>query len=286
LAAAHLHATQAAISQRIAALELDLGVRLLERNYHDVQLTQEGTFVLEKCEAIVLTYAETKRRATGGKALKSAVKIGISDVVSLSFLPQLYNALIHEYEVQTIEGNVDAPYKHYHALKDGQIDVAIGPSASQGEEVVNLDLCDFSMRWVASSRLALPDGPMSLSMLTQFPVVSYLRSSLPHRLIEQQLRSVDRNAFRLHSVSSLAGVIRLVIGGVGVSAVPVAVVRREIEDGLLQVVPVREPFPDVRIAVTHLHAPEDATPRLLVAALKDAVKAYCDDDGRRYVTPL
>ncbi len=286
LAAAHLHATQAAVSQRVAALESDLGVKLLERHHHDVQLTAEGTYVLEKSEAIVLMYSDTKRRVSGKKALKSTVRLGVSDVVSLSFLPQLYNLLIGDFDAETIEGSVDAPFRHYQALKDGQIDVAIGPQVSQGEEMVNVDLCDFSMRWVGSSRLELPEGPIALSKFTRYPIISYLRSSLPHRRLEEQLRLVDRGAFKLHSVSTLAGVIRLVLGGVGISAVPLAVVRRELDAGLLQVIPIEEPFPDVRIAMTYLHAPEDATPHLLVTALKEAVREYCAQHEGRFVNPL
>lgn len=286
LAAVQLSATPAAISQRIAALEEDLGVKLLDRQHHDVQLTSEGTFALEKCEAIVLAYAETKRRVTGKKALKSTVRIGVSEVVSLSFLPQLYQQLINTFGVETIEGKVEAPFKQYQTLKEGLIDVAIGPSVSQGDEVVNVDLCEFEMGWVVSAALAVPPGPIPLSTFTSYPIIAHERTSLPHRLIEEQLRSVDRSAFRLHSVSSLAGVIRLLLGGVGVSAVPIAVVRRELAAGELQIVPIVEPFPRLRIAVTYLHAPEDATPHAILGLLKQAVRQYCEEEGNGYVVAL
>lgn len=284
LAAAHLHATQSAISQRIAALETDLGIKLLDRQHHEVTLTPEGALVFERAETIVLTYSEIKRRAFGKESLKPIVRIGVSDVVSLSFLPHLYTRLIREYDVQTIEAKVDSPPRNYQALKDGQIDIAIGPSIWQGDEMVNVGLCDFSMHWIASSQLEFPEGPITVSSFTKYPIVLPDRPTLPHRLLGEQLLSADRGVLRLLSVSSLASLIQLVLGGVGVSALPVAVVQREIAQGLLQIVPFEEPIPDVRIAMTYLHVPGDTTPHLLLASLKGAIAEYCDQHGDQFVS--
>jgi len=53
MTAEHLHATQAAISSRISALEQEFGVRLFERGPRDVTLTQEGTKALAFAEQIL-----------------------------------------------------------------------------------------------------------------------------------------------------------------------------------------------------------------------------------------
>lgn len=286
LAAERLHATQPAVSQRIAALEADLGVKLLERDRREVRLTREGMQALERFEAVVQLYAQTRRRLVGGSALTPRIRLGVSDVVSLSFLPQLYRLLMEAHGVETVETKVDLPFSHYQALKDGHIDMAVVPASAQGQEVVNVDVCDFAMRWVASPRLSLPQDPIPLAQLPAHPVISYARASLPHRLLEEQLRQAERPTRRLHSVSTLAGVIRLLVEGVGISAVPAAVVQRELDAGLLCEIPVLEPFPDVRVAATYLHAPEDEASRTLVAVVKEAARAYAGQGGQRHVTVL
>jgi DNA-binding transcriptional LysR family regulator len=53
LTAERLHATQAAISSRISALEQEFGVRLFDRGPRDVKLTQEGTKALAFAEQIL-----------------------------------------------------------------------------------------------------------------------------------------------------------------------------------------------------------------------------------------
>jgi DNA-binding transcriptional LysR family regulator len=284
LAAERVHTTQAAVSQRIAALERDLGVRLLDRSRRDVQLTPEGTFVLERSEAIVQLYGETRRRASGAKALKSTIRLGVTDIVSLSFLPNLYRLLIDEYGVETVQTKVDLPITHYQALKHGDIDVAIGPATSQAQELVHVGLCGFEMRWVASPRLAaVPLPSLRLADLLAHPIISHSRASLPHRLIEEQLHAAGLRGFKLHSASTLAGVIQLVAGGVGVSAVPATLVLDQVAQGTIRLLPIEEPFPEVQISVSYLHAPEDNTSRVLVQVIQRAVKMYCQQVRGCYV---
>lgn len=283
LAAERVHATQAAVSQRIAALESDLGVRLLDRDRREVQLTREGTFFLERAESIVQTYGETRRQVSAAKTLKPTVRLGVTDMVSMSFLPELYKLLIHEWAVETVDARIDLPISHYQALKNGEIDVAIGPVISQAPELVHVALCSFTMMWLASPALEVPDEPMSLASLARYPLISYSRASLPHRLIVEQLQAAGVRGVRLHTATSLAAVIQLVQAGCGISAVPPALVRPLLESGQLRILAIEEPFPEVQISVSYLHAPEDDTGRRLASVVKEAVKRHVRDSDQRFV---
>lgn len=275
MAGERVHATQAVVSQRIAALESDLGVRLLDRDRRDVRLTREGQFVYERSEVIVQMYGETRRRIADGKSLKSTIRLGITDTVSLTFLPVLYRKLIEDYEVESVDAKVDLPINHYQALKNGDIDAAIGPVTSQASELIHLGLCSLGMTWAASPALKLPRRVLSVQELVRFPIISYARSSLPHRLIVEQLQAAGVRGQKLHSVSSLAGVLNLVSGGAGISALPRVLVHHLAMAGQLQLIEVKEQIPDVHLSVSYLHTPEDSTVRLLAAVTKEAVKSYC-----------
>ena len=277
LAAEHVHATQAAVSQRVAALEADLGVRLLDRSRRDVQLTREGQFVYERTEAIVNLYGDTRRRMSGGKSLKPTIRLGITDTVSLTFLPILFRLLIQEYQVESVDAKIDLPISHYQALKNGDIDAAIGPVTSQAEELVHVGLCSLAMVWVASPALGVPRTALSIQELVRFPIISHARASLPHRLIVEQLQTGGVRGARLHSVSTLAGVLHLVCGGAGISAVPHVLVHQLARNDQIHILDVQEPFPDVQLSVAHLHAPEDSTARQLTAVTKESVRTYCEN---------
>ena len=77
LTAQKLHTTQAAVSHRIASLERELGVRLLERNVRDVSLTPQGVDALGRAERLVQLAAEFRQRMSDPKALRGTVRIGV-----------------------------------------------------------------------------------------------------------------------------------------------------------------------------------------------------------------
>ena len=60
-AAEHLNITQSALSQGIAALERQLGVRLFDRDRNGVRITAAGRLVVERAEALLTGEAELRR---------------------------------------------------------------------------------------------------------------------------------------------------------------------------------------------------------------------------------
>jgi DNA-binding transcriptional LysR family regulator len=74
-AAARLHVTQPALSQQIARLELQLGVRLLHRTPHRVELSDAGRAVLEPAREAVAAFDGVGAAARGERG---ELKLGFS----------------------------------------------------------------------------------------------------------------------------------------------------------------------------------------------------------------
>jgi DNA-binding transcriptional LysR family regulator len=74
-AATRLHVTQPALSQQIARLELQLGVRLLDRTPHRVELSDAGRAVLEPAREAVRAFGEVDAAARGERG---ELKLGFS----------------------------------------------------------------------------------------------------------------------------------------------------------------------------------------------------------------
>lgn len=89
-AAKQLGYTQSAISQMIASLEKELGVILLARSNHHVQLTPEGQRLMPLLSQTAKDWDNVKELAQEITGLKSAViKIGTISSISAHWLPQL-----------------------------------------------------------------------------------------------------------------------------------------------------------------------------------------------------
>jgi len=82
--------SQSAVSQRIAALEKELGVRLLVRVRNNTEPTVEGTLLLENAHRILAVYDDCRRRlreiqqpVDGQLRISTVYSIGLH----LNFLP-------------------------------------------------------------------------------------------------------------------------------------------------------------------------------------------------------
>jgi DNA-binding transcriptional LysR family regulator len=124
-AAIRLHLSQPPLSQQIQALELDLGVRLLERNKRNVALTEPGKIFLEQAKQI-LAKAEEARSHVVAAAAGHSGQLRLAYTASVSFHPALPQTLLRYRQVApNVHLQLSEMYTEpqYAALLAGQIDV-------------------------------------------------------------------------------------------------------------------------------------------------------------------
>lgn len=107
-----LHVSQPAISQSILKLEEELGVNIFERSSSGVNLTVEGSVIIENAKDILtkldeLMYNANKFRTSNQKELK----IGLVTGLHLPFLPDMLSELKREFPQQHVSfqemGSID-----------------------------------------------------------------------------------------------------------------------------------------------------------------------------------
>ena len=124
-AAAREHIVQSALSQQLKRLERELGVRLLERTTHHVQLTPGGSaFLLEarRILAHVDRAAVAAQRAIGATP---TLRVGTVDA-SYDSMPQILQAARERYpdlEIHEVEAGVP---EQCSMLVAGRLDVGLG----------------------------------------------------------------------------------------------------------------------------------------------------------------
>ena len=96
--AAALGYTQSAISQMIAALEDEVGVRLLQRSRRGVQLTPEGMTLLPQIQQLVRQYRTFQNHVTAVQGLIGGeIRIGTISSVTRQILPQVIRGFEQQY---------------------------------------------------------------------------------------------------------------------------------------------------------------------------------------------
>lgn len=135
-AAAREHIVQSALSQQVRRLERELGVRLLERSTHHVELTAAGAAFLVEARQIL---AQVERAATVARnAAKPSptLRVGVIDA-GCSSMPQILREVQAQYPDLAIhQVEVGVP-EQLQQLIDGRLDVGIGRAAFAPPEVAS-----------------------------------------------------------------------------------------------------------------------------------------------------
>ncbi|MBP2654028.1 MAG: LysR family transcriptional regulator [Firmicutes bacterium] len=126
-AAKDLHITQPTLSHQIAELERQIGVKLLLRDRHSVQLTAAGTAMLKEAKSIITkTHDAIKIARLAEAGTLGSVQIGFLGASERRFLPQLIAKFRNKYP------QIEFPLNYFTSFIDldksllqGNIDIAI-----------------------------------------------------------------------------------------------------------------------------------------------------------------
>jgi DNA-binding transcriptional LysR family regulator len=276
LAAEKLCTTQAAVSNRIATLERDLGVRLFERDLRNVSLTPHGLRALPQAEAIVRMVGEFERAIGDADNLRGTVMIGAIDSIVYAWLPRLIDRVKEAYPNVTIDLTVDTSINLARQIQDGQIDLGLIMGPVVAPHIRNIELCSFDCLWIAAPTLALKTGRLRIADLSDYPIFAYSKGSQPHQAVLRAIEAadVDPGRVRVFNSNSLATITRLIRDGVGVAVLPQVVVQEYLEKGELRILDVDARLPPLHFHVAFADNPGNALPALIADMAVEVAAAF------------
>lgn len=235
LAAEHLCTTQPAISTRISNLEHSLNTTLFNRDKGTVSLTAKGRELLPLAENILNSTAQLCYKADATSALSGLLRIGVSETVVHTWLPQFLASINEKYPDVEVELIVDATVNLNKELLAHNIDIAILLGPVSEPAVINHVICEYPLYWVASPELGL-DATSSTHAFTRWPIITYARNTVPYYEIHRHFTEQKIHPVQYYSVSALSASVKLVESGVGVATLPKEVIKEQLEDGRLTII--------------------------------------------------
>lgn len=253
-AAQRLYTSQPSVSARIAGLEDELGVELFERIGRRVVLTAKGRELLTYAEKLLHLHGEMLQVVARAENLQGSIRLGVAETIAYTWLPRLVERVSEAYPAINLELDIDISVNLADKLSNHDIDIAFLMGKVHQPGIVNQELCRYSLVWVASPRLAIPAGPVAVSELAMWPIITYPRRSEPYAVIRSLVDPMNHST-RIHSSSSLSTIIRMAVDGIGVSALPREIVTRELANGSLREFSVETALPDLAFNAAYGTAP-------------------------------
>jgi LysR family transcriptional regulator, hydrogen peroxide-inducible genes activator len=236
-AADECHVSQPSLSLQIAEVERVLAITIFERDPHRVALTAAGRDFVESARAVLHAadaLAETARRCID--PFSGTLRIGVIPTISPYWLPELTPALRKAYPHLKVIWLEDKTHILVHALQSGSIDAALlALEAEIGDverEVIAKD--PFVLVAPAGNPLVAKNTPAKAAEL-RGATVMVLEDE--HCFGKQALEFCFHGQAQNHQFrgTSLATIISMVAGGVGVTLLPTLAVRSEVRINNLRV---------------------------------------------------
>ncbi|GGQ18675.1 hydrogen peroxide-inducible protein [Actinomadura coerulea] len=220
-AAAALRMSQPALSGAVAALEEGLGTQLVERTTRKVLLTPAGERVARRAETVL---AELDRLVEEVQAVRGMLvgplRVGVIPTVAPYLLPVVLPRLAKEFPDLELSVHEEQTGHIVAELLAGRLDVVLLALPVPASGVTELPLYDEDFVLVAPAGFDLGATEVAREALNDLDV---LLLNEGHCLRDQALdvcREVGARAAAATYATSLATLVQLVSGGLGVTLVP------------------------------------------------------------------
>lgn len=273
-AAAHLCTTQSAVSVRIHDLERSLGVLLFDRSQRSARLTAKGRDLVKHAEELIARATEIQHRIGDVRVLSGTVRLGVTELVAVTWLPRLVGEINTHYPDVLVELDVDLTLNQLDKLQSGALDLVIVPGPIQQPGLTNIALGSVEFAWMASPDLGVPQGEAPASELHRWPLLSLSRASNLHALLGVWF---DRNAARFRRIdvcNSIGVIAALTKAGLGVSFLPKDQFAVDIAAKRLQVLAIAPTIP----ALTYYAVYETRQTQPLSQSIADLAQRYSTFD--------
>ncbi len=247
-AAEKLFITQSALSARIAALEEELGVLLLDRRDKQFRVTAVGQRFHAHAQRLLELQRQIKTELGSEAAHPALLRIGVIESVAHSWLTDWLQELGKGPMRYELDLTVETTPLLTEQIRRGTLDLIVAAEPAGGAGVRTLALAPMEMVFVGHAVLH-PRKRFSLQDLARFDMMTFQRGSQPHVALLDVFRRGGVAPPRVHAISSIASMAQLVEGGFGIATLPKPVVQR-----MSRRLPLRVLGTDTTLAPLTLHA--------------------------------
>lgn len=242
-AAARLHTTQSAVSKRVRQLQASLGVELFERSGRRARLNAKGEEIRALGTELLALRDQLVERAGRHEVVPTKLRIGVTELTAMTWLPALVHDLRTTYPGLVIEPEVAPSSTLVAGVLGDAHDLVITPHVKGMGALVTVPLAEVENVWACSPSVAPPRRSLPLAEIRQFTVLTQGGRSAVGVAMDRWLRTHGVRLTKTVTTNNLVALVGLTVAGLGVSYVPRDCFSDLVETGLLTVLHTTPPPP-------------------------------------------
>lgn len=238
LAAAHLGIPPSTLSRRINLLEQSLGLRLLHRDAHRVNLTATGQRYIERCGPLFIELNQVSGELHADKH-QAVGKLRISAPINATY--RWLGASLNAFQLRYPNIDIDLSLSNMNIdISENAIDIAFRVGAPKYPDWIARPLTTISFVLCASSSATQWHTLQSIEELAQHSIIiakPVKTWRLQHNITEQEFEFEPRGSVKL-AVDDMAIACQAVVAGLGIGLLPISMASEQIKNGkLVQILP-------------------------------------------------
>ncbi|MFZ6047388.1 LysR family transcriptional regulator [Pseudomonas sp. CR3202] len=269
-AAQKLHTTQSAISKRVQELESLLGTPLFDRTLRSARLTEKGSELLVHATRLLDMRAEVLDRMSQHDVIERTLRLGVTELTSMTWLPTLVEAIQARYPKVIVEPHVDMSANLRDRLLAEEIDLMIVPEIYAEPRFASQYVGKVENAWMSRPGLVTSERPLSLVDLGAYRVL--LDKSGPGMVYDRWFKSKGFTPASTLTSNSIVALAAMTISGLGISYFPRHCLQPLLSANLLQILEVNPGLPDVPYAAMY----KAESPSELTCAVISLAQECCD----------
>jgi DNA-binding transcriptional LysR family regulator len=233
IAAERLHVTQSSLSKRIAELEQTVGAQLFDRSNKRARLTDVGQRLVELAGQMLELKESMHAQVNSPKALSGPCRFGVSELVSLTWLPAFVRAVRTEHPTLVLQPYVDLARNLERRLLRGELDfiLALGPADS--DHVTGTTISAVKFTWVASPLRFKKSVVLRREELERHPMISQTEGSGVTRAVDLWANEHGIRVNRALFCNSFMAILGLTLADLGICFLPAPFIQPWISSGAL-----------------------------------------------------
>lgn len=241
-AAEELHLAQPSVSVAVRELEEYYGICLFERLGRRIVPTELGKEFYGYALHIVSLFDEMEQKIRNWDAL-GVIRIGASITIGTHILPPLlkqYQELYPELRTEVTIGKSAVIEQH---ILENKIDIGLIENQSEHPDINVLPFMEDYMQAIVA-----PDHPLAkcsqvtLEQLAQYPFLMREKGSAGREILDACFALEQITVHPLWESASTQAIVRGVAEGLGVAVLPCLLVRKNIEEYTVKMIPFPHPL--------------------------------------------
>ena len=251
-AAERLHLTQPAVTRRIQELERDLDIKLFRRVGRTLTPTAAAKAMLPRAERVLSEIAAMSADALSAADFRGKLRVGIAELIGLTWIDRFVRRLEESFPGLSVDIEVEVASKLIEGLNRRKLDVIFLPGTPRMNGVSRVEIGSRALRWISHPDLVRATNPGSPETLAGSPIILMPKGAEWHDVVMDWFVAADVKPERVRTCNSVGVLTALVRKGLGVTAMPIDLVEKDLASGALVLLPEGPALPCVSYCAAYM----------------------------------